>query len=210
MKSKISEQISSETSDVDKEAVREYANNIISKSKMEEQQNYYLINDKIFSGGKMPLHIFSDNPLWHKSNMYLNSKDYIDWKKSLEECIVTKIELEKILNYLYYDKEMILDGSQIDITDMVYLDWVSGSYKSVGGGLWTTNEQRVFLKESKIKERNNSIYKEIEDAANKYVLDNPDSNFGNLSFDAIKQIKKAYINGIKSELSNKFHKNILK
>jgi hypothetical protein len=96
------------------------------------------------------------------------------------------------------------------ITDIAYLDWVSEDYKSVGGGYWKHHEKRVFLKDSVIKERNNTIDKEIEDAANKYVMNDPNNNFGNLSVDALKHIKRAYINGIKSELANKFHKNILK
>jgi hypothetical protein len=114
------------------------------------KKHYYLIYDEIFIGDDMPLHIYSDSPVWHTSKMYLNSKDYIDWKESLKECIVTKSELDKILNYLYYDKEMLLDGSLIDISDIV-----EEAYDLVSK--YPDNIKKIFFKNPKQSDSNDNF-----------------------------------------------------
>lgn len=82
--------------------------------------NYFLINNKIMKGKKMPLHVYSDHPNWYDSKMYLNSKDYLDWLSSLQPCEINSYESMLINKYLLQNGFVLNNNpNPIDVTDIV-------------------------------------------------------------------------------------------
>lgn len=114
MRSEIAKKILSETSEEDKEKVREYANNIINKSKM---KHYYLINNKIMNGGEMPKEENFKKWLYNTFDAYLYA-----WHSSLQPCEITDIELDKVSESLcvkYTVPNINHIEEPIEVTDIV-------------------------------------------------------------------------------------------
>lgn len=112
MKSKISEKISSETSEEDKENVRKYANNIINKLEMK----YYLINNNIMkASSEMP----------DKNDSIYNER-YDMWLRTLKKCEITDFDLSEIRFHLNH-----YITNPIEVTDIIAAHQADGLFEVI-------------------------------------------------------------------------------
>lgn len=97
----------------------------------------FLIDDKIqISQNKMPLHVYSDNPDWRKSKLYLNSPHYNEWILNLRAVnFKNEYDLHKIKEYIIKSNsmrfvpekhsELFEKGIGIDVSQIVDLEYDS-------------------------------------------------------------------------------------